>query len=261
MDPYLERPSRWPDVHQGLAAALRASLNAVLPAGYVAHLGERTDIIPLDRSAYPDVSIRRPTNPRPQSTTSRTGGATLLIPDEPIILYDETLEPLEPYIEIIHTVDERRVVTAIEIVSPANKTPGDRKRELYLRKQRDLLASRTHLIEIDLLRDGEPVVAARAGALPSGAPDYLVCLHRANLGGRFEVWPLTVRDRLPKIRVPLDSNVDDVIIDLQAVFDRNYEEGGYVHEVDYSVEPTPPFRAEDAAWADGVLRACGVRIS
>ena len=41
MDPYLEHPARWTGVHDGLIGAARAQLNAVLPAGYVADIGER----------------------------------------------------------------------------------------------------------------------------------------------------------------------------------------------------------------------------
>ena len=48
----------------------------------------------------------------------------------------------------------RALVTAIEFLSPSNKTPGKRGRELYLRKQREMLDSPAHLVEIDLLRGG-----------------------------------------------------------------------------------------------------------
>src|SRR5690242_11351705 len=50
---------------------------------------------------------------------------------------------------------EERLVTTVEILSLANKTPGAKGRDLYLRKQQEILESSTHLVEIDLLRGGQ----------------------------------------------------------------------------------------------------------
>ena len=36
MDPYLEAPDLWPDVHLTLIIAMRAVLNASMPPGYAA---------------------------------------------------------------------------------------------------------------------------------------------------------------------------------------------------------------------------------
>ena len=72
-------------------------------------------------------------------------------------------EPMrEPYIEIysLHA-PERTLVTVIEILSPANKTPNSEGRRQYLRKQRDLLNSAVHLLEIDLLHEGAHTVFPR----------------------------------------------------------------------------------------------------
>ena len=51
-----------------------------------------------------------------------------------------------------------RLVTLIEIVSPSNKRPGVDRRA-YLMKQREVLDSDANLIELDLLRDGERLLA------------------------------------------------------------------------------------------------------
>jgi len=48
------------------------------------------------------------------------------------------------------------LVTLMEVLSPANKLYGPG-RNAYLRKREDVLGSRTSLIEIDLLRAGEPM--------------------------------------------------------------------------------------------------------
>ena len=49
----------------------------------------------------------------------------------------------------IRDVDERMLVTGIEILSPTKKRGTGR--EEYLRKRESILLSATHLVEIDLL--------------------------------------------------------------------------------------------------------------
>lgn len=38
---------------------------------------------------------------------------------------------------------------------------------------------------------------------------------------------------LPRIRVPLADSEPDIVLDLQAVFERCYDEGAYTRRVDY----------------------------
>jgi hypothetical protein len=59
-----------------------------------------------------------------------------------------------------------RVVTVLELLSPSNKTPGEGGLDSYLEKRAEILASRCHLVELDLLRGGERL--PMAGPLPSG---------------------------------------------------------------------------------------------
>ena len=68
-----------------------------------------------------------------------------------------------------------------------------------------------------------------------------------------------MRQRLPRIAVPLDAGVPDVVLDLQAVLDRCYDEGAYARKIDYSQPPIPPLRPEDATWAEALLREKGLR--
>jgi len=64
---------------------------------------------------------------------------------------------------------------------------------------------------------------------------------------------------LPRIHVPLADGDPDIVLDLQAVFNRCYDEGAYVRRLDYRREPTPPLQGEDAVWAEGVLRDLRLR--
>jgi hypothetical protein len=258
MDPYLESAPLWAGVHQGIIGSLRALLNTLLPPGYVADMGERVYVAQLDRSIYPDVVIFEQGTPLPLALGSAQ--SAMLVADPPTVVQVEAVEVREVFIEIVPIGDETRVVTVIEVLSYANKAAGSDGRELYLTKQQELLQSRVNLIEIDLLRRGEHTLAVPRthNALP-GRWDYLMCLHRSGQRGRFETWPRTVRERLPRIHVPLENGLPDVTLDLQTVFDRNYDEGAYARRIDYRREPPTPLRSEDAAWAADLLRQNGVR--
>ena len=68
-----------------------------------------------------------------------------------------------------------------------------------------------------------------------------------------------IRGRLPKIDVPLEDDVPDLTLDLQAVLDRAYDDGAYRRKTDYSLSPVPPLTGEDREWADTLLRERGLR--
>lgn len=122
------------------------------------------------------------------------------------------------------------------------------------------MRSQTHLIEIDLLRAGEHTVAPPLELLLQRGPwDYLVSLHRSGEENRYEVWGIPLRQRLPRIRVPLAGDDPDVVLDLQAVFDRCYDQGAYARRLDYRREPPTPLKEDDAAWANALLRERGLR--
>lgn len=265
MDPYLESRRFWPDVHQALGYCLRAELNESLPTEFIAQLQERLVIsapeTPSTRTIYADTTVLLSPTP-----TDRGGAAVLdqpqtrsLLADEPLILRDERLRTREPFIEIVAADTPERVVTVIEVLSPANKRPGGG-REEYLRKQRDVLASDVHLLEIDLLRAGDDTLSVDRNTVlaASGGYDYLVCLHRAD-SVDFELWPSTVRNRLPIVRVPLTEGFADVPLDLGTAFSRVYDEGRFDRRVRYATAPEPPLGDEDAMWADALLRERGLR--
>jgi hypothetical protein len=194
------------------------------------------------------------------------GGTAIAIAEElPWVLTVAPEEIREVFVEILPVGDESRVVTVIEVLTPSNKVLGSDGRKLYLTRQQEVLASQAHLIEIDLLRAGEHTVAPPEEVLRDAARhrrarwDYLVSLHRAGTGGRYEVWPIRVRDQLPPIRVPLAGDDPDVILDLQPIFDRCYDSGPYARRIDYRRDPTHPLSGEDADWASSWLQERGLR--
>jgi hypothetical protein len=260
MDPYLEHPARWPDVHPTLITYAREALNDILPPQYVAEIGERLYVVQPERSIYPDFFVSErlvPPTPIPQSSG---GTAVAVATDPPWVLTILPVEVREVFIQILPVADESRIVSVIEVLSPSNKATGSDGRELLLKKQAELLHSETHLIEIDFLRYGEHTVAAPRGALLArGRWDYLVSLHRGGQVGEYEVWAIPLRQRLPRIRVPLTEGDPDVALDLQAVFDRCYDAGGFARRIDFRQDPPSPLSAEDAEWAAALLREKSLR--
>lgn len=256
MDPYLEDPVLFPGLHQSLITFIRGALNRVLPGTYVADIGERLYVVEPGRNVLPDVMVFRDTSAPPR----RSGGVAVAEKAAPPWVFDiEPVEVREVFVQVVLIGRPVRVVTAIEVLSPTNKAPGTTGRERYLTKQAEVLESGTHLVEIDLLRRGEHTVATPLETLLSaGRWDYLVSRHRAGTG-RFEVWPILLRDRLPSIRIPLAGDDPDVIVDLQPLFDRCYDEGPYSRWLDYTQEPAVPLSPDDAVWANALLHEKGLR--
>jgi hypothetical protein len=159
----------------------------------------------------------------------------------------------------IRTVDSKELVAVIELLSPTNKRRG-KDREEYLAKQAELLASDVHLIEIDLLREGSHSVAVSQEDIQTrGEGDYVVCLHYGGSGEEFEFWLSTLRQRLPRIRIPLTDGLPDQILDLQHALDQAYDSGPHRRGTDYRLAPIPPLSETDADWADSLLRNAGLR--
>lgn len=259
MDPYLEDPLRFPGLHAGLITAISAQLNLRLPDEYVSDINERVHIETNDgemyREIYPDVYVSK----RLEQPSESSGG--VLLADPSILIAPYEVELTEAFIEILAIGENRRVVTTIEILSPTNKRSGTNGRELYLKKQRQLLGGDVHLVEIDLLRNGAHTVSVRRDDIPlsAGRWDYLVLLNRAGKPRKPEAWPFRMRNVIPRVRIPLLGDDPDVVLDLQACFDRVYEESAYSRKIDYREAPRIRLRDDDAAWADALLCEKGLR--
>ena len=98
----------------------------------------------------------------------------LLELDTPTVFEIYREEVREPYLTIIEPAAGDRVVTAIEVLSPTNKAPGEG-RDAYLQKRDEFWDAGANLVEIDLLRAGEPTVRLSPEQLATLPPwTYLV---------------------------------------------------------------------------------------
>jgi Protein of unknown function (DUF4058) len=184
MDPYLEAPTIWPDLHDRLATEISAELNQILPGAYYARIEMRPEVgIVEDQSSnrrriVPDVAVVR----RPKVLASEAV-AVIERPRRELSVALEVEfrdEPVRHHFVEIRDVSQHRLVTLIEILSPSNKRPGP-DRDSYARKQREVLDSDASLVEIDLLRDGRRILAdANLELFVSTiepAPSYLVLIN------------------------------------------------------------------------------------
>jgi len=257
MDPYLE--SFWRDVHHGLITYARDQIQPRLPRDLRARIEERVFVesdLNESRTVYPDVHVVERSTGRRAGSSPRGGSVVVTGP----LIVEITQEPVsQGHIEIIDAAGGR-VVSSIEFLSPSNKQPGAG-RELYLEKQREMRAANVNLVEIDLTRSGprNVVLVSPACIPPSHRGTYHVGVWRATRPRFYEVYRAPLDERLPAIRVPLREGDDDVVLELQDLVDRCYENGGYADEFDYGRDPDPPLDGADAQWADAHLRASGVR--
>ncbi len=254
MDPYLEAPDLWPDVHLSLAAALRDQLQPQLGTRYFAALApyvafESIGITPAWH-AVPDLGI---VDREVRSTPS----AAIAIPPAPVRGFVAIEAPVRYTNLEIRTVAGQMLVTALEILSPINKRPGRDGADAYDRKRRELLRSEAHLLEIDLLRGGQrPALVSPVLDAP-----YMLLLSRVERRPEVEIWPLNLRTSIPPIRVPLQAPDPDVALDIQTALLHVYRSARYDLRIDYGVPPPPPdLPSEDAAWLDQHLRRQGVRV-
>jgi hypothetical protein len=252
MDPYLENPELWPDVHSTLINEIRNALNPALRPRYVARIELRVYVSAEDdpaRDAWrvPDVRVERTAKRKGAKTAKQTESLAVAEPLTIPFLVEDEIE--EAYMEIRH-LESKNTVTVIEVLSPSNKTRGSAGRESFLAKRRQILASKIHWVEIDLLRAGTPSLDRLAVA----ASDYRIVASRGEDWRRARFWPVSVRQALPIIGIPLRGKDPDVPLDLGAVLRTAYENAAYDATIDYRRDPVPPLSREDAAWAAKLLR-------
>ncbi len=248
MDPYLEDPAIWPDVHAALIYGMREALVPQVRPKYAVRMEQRVYVSHADDPAYrtivPDLKVIRDKRDAGQPAPLRTG-----ITAPVAIEQGESVESTETRIEIIDQ-GNKSVVTVIELLSPANKVMGSEARRSFVEKRRQILATQVHWMEFDLLRAGTRTINPSAVR----ESDYLVYLNRAEANGRRGLgWPFDLTEPMPIVGVPLGAPDEDVALDLHAVLQIAYDRAGYDVDLDYTQQPVPPLSATNQEWAEKLL--------
>ena len=251
MDPYLEAPTIWPDVHTSLMSIFREQLTPLLAPKYLAELETQVVIDRIDddpQVVLPDVSVTTPDVP------AGAPAAVAVAAPAPVRVRVPLDVPTRLVSVHIRQRETERLVAVIELLSPVNKRRG-KGRDEYLEKRRTLLTSPVHLIEIDLLR--------RYPRMPFDDPlppaHYLVMVCKAGERPISSVWPISVRQPLPTIPIPLLPPDPPVPLDIGQALRTAYERARYDLRVDYSKPPVPPLSPADAQWMEALVGPPGAR--
>ena len=249
MDPYLEHPSLWPDVHNSLIMAIRELLAPVLRPAYFCQIEERVYITDEFEASSDLIIPDNAISSSPLDHGNKTQSSSVMVLDEPIpVINVIDAEIHEPYLQIIDAASQQ-IVTVIEVLSPSNKIAGSAGLASYREKRRQILHSDANWIEIDFLRTGVRIPIA--GRYINS--DYRIHWSRAAERPREWVQCIALEQRLPIIPIPLRVGETEPKLDLQAVLTLIYERAGYEVILDYSSEPALPFTETQRQWAKNIL--------
>lgn len=242
MDPYLEGEF-WSGFHTELVLGIKHQLIPKLRPKYHPFTNKyqiKALIGDMVIGMEPDVAISKRTDA--SLPLEKAGVAT-----QPVTRTLPIIRPVQQMRILIRDLSERKLVTVIELLSPANKNNPGRKK--YLHKRDHILNSQVNLIEIDFLLKGKrpPLIEE----YPSG--QYFV-LSRAANRPRCDVWPVSFEQRLPTVPVPLLPEDGDVHLDLQKAVADAYDAGDFGTLIDYKKTPEVRLTKEQSRWMTEHLR-------
>lgn len=250
MDPYLERPGLWVQVHADLIVDIRRFLAPLLRPRYHVAIEQHTYLTvwpPYQQQSVgiPDVLITLPKNGTYDAAITVAAPATagkpvvgeLPIPEEGLV---------ERYLEV-REVTTQEVITMIAVLSPTNKILREGQLQ-YQRKRLEILSSLIHLVEIDLLRAGKALPMA-----VTGQNDYRIVVSRSQHRPQADVYLFGVRDPIPDFPIPLRTGETEPTLPLNQILHNLYDLGGYDLVIDYRQPPDPPLTANDAPWVTQLL--------
>jgi hypothetical protein len=257
MNPYLENPELWSEVHSRLIVALADEIALPLRPNYYVAVEKRTYMTEPDDSilvGIPDVSVFSKSAANRQGDESQTATAVLPSAAEPLTVTVPLMEEMqERYLEI-REVKTGAVITTLEVLSPKNKRAGEG-RDAYLRKRQQVLTSLTHLVEIDLLRAGKPMPIQ--GNPPKA--DYRILVSRGDRRPTAQLYAFSLRDPIPGFPLPLKVGHAEPLVNLNEILNGVYERAGFDLRIDYTQPLQPPLAEEGMAWIDGLLQEAGLR--
>lgn len=260
MDPFLEHPLLWPDVHARLIPAIGNALGPRLSPRYVVSVEERMYIASAESQSLLGRADVLVAGQRIAESAPAWAPAPPVVTPLPIVGGVAAREPVVVRLPMSDAVTERYlevrdaefgyVVTVLEILSPGNKRAGSQGYLEYQAKRDNLLASVTSLVEIDLLRAGErpPLVG------PAPDSPYRILIRRGWQRGQGHLYAFGVRDPIPPIPIPLRRDEEEPRLDLNTLLHTLYDQAVYNLRIDYTRPPMPPLEEADAEWAAVLLQ-------
>lgn len=249
MDPYLE--AHWRDVHTRLMTYLCDQIQDQLPANLVARVEESVSVDEdfQSRRIAPDVSVVE------DFAGALLGDAAESVAvAEPLLVLEEAPQTAR-HVQILDLSWGERVITAIEVLSPTNKLTENGRAE-YRRKQRDYLAAGVNLVEVDLLRGDQYVLAAPLEFIPlAKRRTFMMCVRTKT---RTKIFGAALAESLPVIPIPLRPTDRDVSLNIQQLINQVYDRGRY-SKVNYHHDPDPAFAPEEAEWVATLLASHRLR--
>ncbi len=262
MDPWVELPCVFDDLHFALTVGISDALNAVMPPDYYSTISHRVGYRVAAIPSEPDANADTPDVVTKEGNLVPAASAGEHVGEETIEFALELGELRERYVEIWRLREEgNQRVTLLIVLNRDDKQPGESGRLQSLAHQRELLLGKVSFVEIDLLRFGGHATAVPRVVIESrsGPFDYHVVVHSLAVRDSFRVYTRRIGTRLPRVSVPLLPGDGSVDIDLQALADRAYDTGRYERRVKYRAwTPDPALTPEQAAWADELLKAKGI---
>ena len=129
----------------------------------------------------PDIQVFSPSQGRQPRIPSGGGGVEVAEPLVVQTLLDE--EVRQPYLEVID-LQNQKVVTVIEVLSPDNKVSRPQGLESFRLKRETIMKSGSHWVEIDLLRSGVSLAVRQS----LHAHEYFVHVSPVGLRPQREAW-------------------------------------------------------------------------
>lgn len=184
-----------------------------------------------------------------QSRNTDTG-ATLTTPrlSEPSKVRVPVPEQVtERFLEVRATATGE-VISVIEILSPKNKRSREG-REAYESKREKILGSATNLVEIDLLRQGEPMpIFGSAGG------GYSILVSRKWQRPDADLYVVGLKAPIPAFPVPLRQGAPEPVVDLQKLLNEVYTRARFDLAINYSQPVKPSLPSEEATWVAEILK-------
>jgi len=245
MDPYLEHPSLWPDVHNRLITAIADTLSPLVAPAYYVGVESRAYVIKPEGDFFlgrPDLSVATTTTPQPVSAS------TLAVEDVTVLEIEfPMVEEISHYYLEIREVQTHELITAIELLSPVNKV-DPRGRAEYLLKRFEVLTSLTNYIELDLLRAGVPLPTNK-----TVSSDYRILVSRGGMRRKGQLFAFGLRNPIPDFPLPLQRGDPEPLVPLNQVLHELYERARFDLRIDYHQPPVPPLPEVHWEWVRGLF--------